>query len=148
NWQEGTVDVNKTWDYKYHAGFKKTKNKASMRKLPLDSISLHRLRVFVENHPTSPNAPLFLINGHAMVSAEINQVLTNKLRTLGWPRVTFPGLRHTHASVLLYQGVSVLSVSKRLGHSSITTTQSTYLHIIKELEAKDTDKILAILENA
>lgn len=77
DWQDGTVDVNKTWDYKYHAGFKKTKNKASMRKLPLDSISLHRLRVFVENYPTSPNAPLFLINGHAMVSAEINQVLTN-----------------------------------------------------------------------
>ncbi|MFD1411357.1 tyrosine-type recombinase/integrase [Lapidilactobacillus gannanensis] len=148
NWQEGTVDVNKTWDYKYHAGFKKTKNKASMRKLSLDSISLHHLHVFVENHLTSPNAPLFLINGHAMVSAEINQVLTNKLRTLGLPRVTFHGLRHTHASVLLYQGVSVLSVSKRLGHSSITTTQSTYLHIIKELEAKDTDKILAILENA
>ena len=83
-----------------------------------------------------------------MVSAEINQVLTNKLYALGLPRVTFHGLRHTHASVLLYQGVSVLSVSKRLGHSSITTTQSTYLHIIKELEAKDTDKILAILENA
>lgn len=92
--------------------------------------------------------PLFLVDGRAFVSAEINQPLTKPLTQLGLPRVTFHGLRHTHASVLLYQGVSVLSVSKRLGHSSITTTQATYLHIIKELEAKDTDQILKILDRA
>ena len=33
------------------------------------------------------------------------------------PKVTFHALRHTHASILLAQGVPVLTVSKRLGHS-------------------------------
>ena len=50
------------------------------------------------------------------------------------------GLRHTHASILLYQGVNILSVSKRLGHSSLETTMSTYLHIVRELEDQDKEK--------
>ena len=85
---------------------------------------------------------------HILVSAEINKSLTSKLEMLNIPRITFHGLRHTHASVLLYKGVSVLSVSRRLGHSNITTTQSTYLHIIKELQSQDQDKIVSILNNA
>lgn len=148
DWQSGTLNVNKTWDYKYHHGFKKTKNKSSMRTIALDQRSLNLLREFLNGHPTPTTTPLFLVDGRAFVSAEINQALTKRLTQLGLPRVTFHGLRHTHASVLLYQGVSVLSVSKRLGHSSITTTQATYLHIIKELEAKDTDQILKILDRA
>jgi len=39
----------------------------------------------------------------------------------------------------------VASVAKRLGHANMTTTQMTYLHIIKELEAKDTDKVMQFL---
>ncbi|XIL59334.1 tyrosine-type recombinase/integrase [Enterococcus faecium] len=43
-------------------------------------------------------------------------------------RLFIDGLRHTHASILLYQGVNILSVSKRLGHSSLETTMSTYFN--------------------
>ena len=61
------------------------------------------------------------------------------------PTITVHGLRHTHASLLLFEGVSVSSVARRLGHSSTLTTQRTYIHIIQELENKDNDKILAHL---
>ena len=57
------------------------------------------------------------------------------------------GLRHTHASILLYQGVNILSVSKRLGHSSLETTMSTYLHIVRELEDQDKEKINAVFDS-
>ncbi|BAN75034.1 MULTISPECIES: site-specific integrase [Lacticaseibacillus] len=145
--QKGELTVNKTWDYKYQSGFKKTKNRASNRTILLDTKSLEHLRDFITtNWQPSPDTPLFIHNNKAPVSAEINKELSHKLKSLNLPRITFHGLRHTHASILLYQGVSVLSVSKRLGHSNITTTQSTYLHVIKELENKDNDKILSILE--
>ena len=52
------------------------------------------------------------------------------------------GLRHTHASLLLFAGVSIASVARRLGHASMTTTQRTYIHIIQELENKDTDLVM------
>ncbi len=141
------ISVNKTWDYKYHSGFKKTKNTASVRTIVLDSVSLSRLQQFLKtNRPQTSNTAIFAPDGHAPVSAEINKILTQKLESLGLPRITFHGLRHTHASILLYQGVSILSVSKRLGHRNITTTQATYLHVIKELEMQDNEKILSILK--
>ena len=59
--------------------------------------------------------------------------------------LTVHGLRHTHASVLLYRGVDIMTVSKRLGHASVAITQQTYIHIIKELENKDKDKIIELL---
>ncbi|WP_225047867.1 site-specific integrase [Lacticaseibacillus kribbianus] len=137
--------VNKTWDYKYHTGFRKTKTPSSVRKIPVDRRTLIAIQTYIDGHPQSDGQPIFLVNDRVPVSAEINKTLTDLLASLGLPRITFHGLRHTHASILLYQGISVLSVSKRLGHANITTTQSTYLHVIKELEEQDTDRILHII---
>ena len=55
-------------------------------------------------------------------------------KALNIPVISVHGLRHTHASILLYAGVSVASVARLLGHASMTTTQKTYLHVIQELE--------------
>ena len=41
--------------------------------------------------------------------------------------------------------MSIASVARRLGHSNITTTQKTYLHIIQELENQDVDLIMRAL---
>lgn len=59
----------------------------------------------------------------------------------------YPYERHSHASILLYAGVSIGSVARRLGHASMTTTQKTYLHIIQELENQDIDLIMKSLSN-
>ena len=61
------------------------------------------------------------------------------------PVISVHGLRHTQASVLLFAGVSIASVARRLGHSSMTTTQKTYLHIIRELENQDIDLVMRSL---
>ena len=61
------------------------------------------------------------------------------------PIITIHRLRHTHASLLLYAGVSIASVAHRLGHASMSATQKTYLHIIQELENTDIDKIMRAL---
>ena len=61
------------------------------------------------------------------------------------PVISVHGLRHTHASVLLFAGVSIASAARRLGHSSMTTTQKTYLHIIRELENQDIDLVMRSL---
>ena len=51
--------------------------------------------------------------------------------------ITIHSLRHTHASVLLEEKVSIASISKRLGHSNMAITQKVYLHVINELENQD-----------
>jgi integrase len=38
-------------------------------------------------------------------------------------------LRHTHAALLLRQGVNIKAPQERLGHSTITTTLDIYAHV-------------------
>jgi integrase len=47
----------------------------------------------------------------------------------GVPPVTFHSLRHCHASALIKDGIDVVSVSKRLGHSSPVITLKVYAHL-------------------
>jgi integrase len=41
-------------------------------------------------------------------------------------------LRHTHASWLVQEGVNIFTVSRRLGHESITTTLDRYSHVMPD----------------
>jgi integrase len=47
----------------------------------------------------------------------------------GLPRIRLHDLRHTSASIGLASGESLLEVSRRLGHSSISITADIYSHI-------------------
>lgn len=49
-------------------------------------------------------------------------------------RISFHGLRHTHATLLLADGVHPKIVQERLGHRSIETTLDTYSHIIPGIQ--------------
>ena len=50
------------------------------------------------------------------------------------PKVRFPDLRHTHASLLLQAGEHAKVVSERLGHSSVAFTLDTYGHLMPGME--------------
>ncbi|MGX7347817.1 tyrosine-type recombinase/integrase [Aerococcus vaginalis] len=50
-------------------------------------------------------------------------------------------LHHTHCSLLIYKGLNIRYISKRLGHSDISITYSVYDHIIDEMEDKENGKI-------
>ena len=133
-----TVSVNKTWDYKGKGGFLPTKNKSSIRKIQIDWQTTSQFVRLVKE--MNENEPIF-INGK-VYNSTINNILARHCKQLGIPIISIHGLRHTHASLLLFAGVSMASVARRLGHSSMTTTQKTYLHIIHELENQDTDLII------
>lgn len=133
-----TVSVNKTWDYKGDGGFLPTKNKSSIRKIQIDWQTTSQFVRLVKG--MNENEPIF-VNGK-VYNSTINNILARHCKQLGIPIISIHGLRHTHASLLLFAGVSMASVARRLGHSSMTTTQKTYLHIIHELENQDTDLII------
>jgi integrase len=56
------------------------------------------------------------------------------LRNRAGATVTFHGLRHSHATILLSQGVQPKVVSERLGHSSIGITQDLYSHVMPHMQ--------------
>jgi integrase len=59
-----------------------------------------------------------------------------RCKKLGLPRMVVHGLRHQNASYLLSMGVALPTVSKRLGHSQVTTTANIYSHALSEDETK------------
>ena len=140
-----TLSVSKTWDYKSAtSGFAPTKNESSKRIVSIDRQTIKLVQRVTQ--PLSPDQPIFVRPGHRVFNEVVNSRLRQLCKTAGIPTITIHGLRHTHASILLYAGVSVASVASRLGHANMTTTQKIYLHIIKELEDQDNEKIIKCLE--
>ena len=130
--------VDKTWDYKGNGGFLPTKNRSSVRKIQLDWQTIIKFSELIKGLPE--DKPIF-VNGRVFNST-INGVLERYCKKLEIPVISIHGLRHTHASLLLFAGVSIASVARRLGHASMTTTQKTYIHIIQELENRDIDLVM------
>lgn len=52
---------------------------------------------------------------------------------VGFPSLRFHDLRHTMATLLLSAGVDIVTVSRRLGHSSATQTLRTYAHVLPSM---------------
>lgn len=134
------VFINKTWDYKGKGGYLPTKNKSSIRKIQLDWQTIMQFSVITKDIPQ--DQPIFVKENKSVYNSTVNDILEKHCKRNKIPIISIHGLRHTHASLLLFAGVSIASVARRLGHSSMTTTQKTYLHIIQELESKDTDIVM------
>lgn len=140
-----TLSVSKTWDYKNNGGFLPTKNRSSIRKIQLDWQTVMQFSGLIKNLNSESETPIFISlmkTGDKVYNSTVNYRIARHCKKAGVSVITVHGLRHTHASLLLFAGVSIASVARRLGHSSMTTTQQTYLHIIQELENKDTDIVM------
>ncbi len=135
------LSVSKTWDYKGNGGFLPTKNRSSVRKIQIDWQTVIQFSELVKDLPE--DKPIF-VKGK-VYNSTVNDILSRYCKAANVPVISVHGLRHTHASLLLFAGVSIASVARRLGHSSMTTTQKTYLHIIQELENKDVDLVMRSL---
>lgn len=53
----------------------------------------------------------------------------------------FHDLRHTHATLLIANGIDMKTVSSRLGHSNISTTMNIYTHVLSENDKKASEVI-------
>lgn len=57
------------------------------------------------------------------------------------PKLTFHGLRHTSATILLAAGVPVHVVSERLGHSTVSITSDIYAHVLERQKTDAAERI-------
>ena len=136
-----SISVNKTWNYKGEGGFMPTKNKSSVRKVQIDWQMVIQFSELIKG--LSDDEPIFIKD--KVYNSTVNDILSRHCKRANVPVISVHGLRHTHASILLFAGVSIASVARRLGHSSMNTTQKTYLHIIQELENRDIDLVMRSL---
>lgn len=72
----------------------------------------------------------FIFGGYVPIADNTLTRQKNKcLKENNLPYITIHELRHSHASFLIDQGVSLYKISKRLGHSSYSITADRYGHL-------------------
>ena len=76
-------------------------------------------------------------NGEYMHYDAYRKQLRLAAATVTDKKVTPHILRHTHASLLMTQGVNIDTISRRLGHEDSKITKEIYLHVTKLLIEKD-----------
>ena len=65
----------------------------------------------------------------------LNSILDRSSAKAGVKRIRVHDLRHSHASLCIEAGISVLLLSERLGHENIETTLNTYSHLYPNKQA-------------
>ena len=126
---------------------KQPKTKAGRREVTLPDVVIETLR---EHRRQQLELRLQLGLGRMPEDAMVFPVLDGSPRSLravskeweifaaatGIRAVTLHGLRHTHASQLIHEGVDIVTISKRLGHSSPAITLGVYAHLFQTSDAK------------
>ena len=64
------------------------------------------------------------------------------------PHVRFHDLRHSHATLMLLEGVHPKIVSERLGHASVSFTLEVYTHLLPDMQTEAADAMDRVLRNA
>ena len=147
------IKIHRQWQYKEGGGFGPLKTEKSERTISIDKLTMKALKkhlINVKNDPANVHDLVFFESSSdifVVTNDRLNDTLRSILKRLNIkPLITAHGLRHTHASILLYKGISILYVSERLGHASIDITTSTYAHVLKELREREFEQNINIFE--
>ncbi|MFC0015227.1 MULTISPECIES: site-specific integrase [Allobacillus] len=152
DFQNNTININKSWGYKKDSpsGFGPTKNEQSNRTIKVDKLTMEHFKNLFQKTESNIHDLVFFSpeSKYKVISnTNANKLLKKLLLELDIKPITIHGLRHTHASVLLFKKASIHYVSERLGHSDIETTLKEYTHVLKELRLQDERLTVQTFEN-
>lgn len=125
-----------------------TKNKGSKRTVEVDRDTIKLLLDYIDKVPTHVSGYIFTNRGSLITNRTVNQAIEKCNKKLGIKKhTTSHAFRHSHVSYLLYKGVSIYYISKRLGHASIDITNNNYSHLIKEAYKDDAAKTIEYIQS-
>jgi integrase len=75
-----------------------------------------------------------------------SHIFENIIKKYDLPKIKFHELRHTSVSLLINAGIQTQLISRRVGHSSVSTTSNIYSHIFNSTECEATQKLNEILK--
>jgi integrase len=106
------------------------KTAASRRTIKLAPRTVAAIEAFrALRRPASIGGHIFHLRGGLEHPNSLTVWIERRLAVItGVPGLHIHQLRHTHASHLLSAGVPIAEVSRRLGHSSVSTTMKVYAH--------------------
>ncbi|WP_193065497.1 tyrosine-type recombinase/integrase [Oceanobacillus oncorhynchi] len=151
DFQNNLINIDKTWviEKDKEPDFGPTKNHETREIVMIEPV-MQVFKELFESTPTNMKQLVFYSaqSKYQVISNNnVNKVLRRVLNDLGIDTITSHGLRHTHASYLIYEKVSLDYVSERLGHIDIDTTRKTYVHVLKEMRNEEEENTLRVLDS-
>lgn len=144
-----TLNIDKTWDYKFGQGFVPTKNTSSIRQIIVDNEFLAVIEAYYnwldKYNIKLNNGAIFVKNQTRVYNSSINNILKMIFEALKIESISLHKLRHTHASILIAEGISLQVVAKRLGHADTSMVQEVYGHLLKSVEEKENMRVLEVI---
>jgi integrase len=120
------------------------KTPRSRRKVPLDPVSVEILRQrrrqqIQDRLKAGPawheyNLVFTTHEGRPLRESYVLSMLKYFAGRAGVPPIRFHDLRHTHATILLRQGVHPKVVAERLGHTRVSFTLEVYSHVLPDTQ--------------
>ena len=144
--QKGTISINKNITKKTKEigwSITTTKNVNSNRNIDISKKAIDLLKEYQEWQAQNYKSTTFLFCGERpLPMTNIGRYFENTCERAGVKKIRIHDLRHSCASLLISEGVSIVAVSKRLGHKNIEQTLNTYSHMMPE----DNARILKIID--
>ena len=136
----------------------KMKNKASHASLPLipiveklllrEKTKQERNRLFYGNTYKNKDGYICVKDDGELVKPDtITDQIPNFIESVGLRRITLHNLRHSCASILLANGVSMKEIQEWLRHSDYSTTANIYSHLDKKSKENSANTINNIFED-
>ncbi|MBP3428565.1 MAG: tyrosine-type recombinase/integrase [Clostridia bacterium] len=119
----------------------------------VDLLAIHRKEQLTYRLPfgknwSEPDAVFTTDDGRRTNISTPTHIFQKILRKHNLPPLTLYGLRHTSATTMIAQGVSVRDVAERLGHAQTSTTMNIYAHALKDASEKATEAVASALDAA
>lgn len=147
--EKGIVSINKTLNR--YQEVNPPKSKAGYRDISIDKATILMLKQYKNRQQVqswqlgrSEKVVFSVFTEKYAYACNLRRRLDKHFKNAGVTNVSFHGLRHTHATIMLYAGIQPKDLQHRLGHSDISMTLNTYVHATKE----GAQKSASIFENA
>jgi integrase len=157
DWENSQIYVDRAILYSAGEGIyeDKPKTKTSVRwiKLPSETMALlEEYRDWQNDYKTKWGDKWIETNhiftkekGGPLHPTTINALLKDFAEKHNLPHINPHAFRHTQASILFFNKVDAVSISRRLGHAHTSTTTDIYSHIIKQSEERVNDCIADVV---
>ena len=121
------------------------KNDSSHRTIPIPSYLCDELSEYKRTLPDEHQAPTAFAFGGSrpLPTTSIGNAFSKAISKSGVKPIRVHDLRHSCASLMISRGVSIVAVSKHLGHATVKQTLETYTHLLPDDQAQ----MISIMEN-
>ncbi len=152
NWKDSSIRIDTTLLYTPERGVYESSTKTGAEriiKLPKETMDLlqqyrlWQLETRIANGDRWRDTPYVFTGecGGSMAPDTLSGYLSRFEKKYNLPHIHAHKFRHSMASVLYFSGADPVSISKRLGHAQVSTTQNIYSHLIEQADTQSAERI-------